>query len=373
MGELRTWKPAREVLGRSGENREQWHNDKSTIEDLKRGLFHDYTEEELQPDQKKLRAESLAVWSADNSFLWDWDGIPENVKALAKHRQPNYITQGISELYHAMLTPPVTASCGHRCVAGRATVAYEQSRSIHRLMAYEGHYWGANTDYPEITPDNINHLLNLMHSRHGKPERTCCRCYNAQQWFGLEPKTSTASGYAQAQSFFGVTSKQIYKHDGHPETMTLRMEDGQWYEECDGQAYYANVVNERKVEGKYDTSHIGWHAGLLRPRFHFRNSEFTNDYNTHRPQWFSNIRLADKKAVVSGLHSPKRYLCPNCLTAAKGLPAHLYWAARGLSHKAARERQQHEFVTLQGKGNRWLQNTNIDLKNWQQIGHLYGT
>ena len=376
MAELRTWQPKTEVMTRAGEDAEQWHDARTDIEYLQKGHYQGYAEDNLDDDQKKLRENSRKVWTANNTFLWDWDGMPDKVKALAKHRQPNYATKGIAEYYHAMLTPPLTASCGHRCIHARATAAYEQSRSINSLMAYYGHYWGPHTDYPEITPDNINHLLKRCNSRYGNPERMCCRCHNAKVWFGLEKNRviPSGSGYSVHQSFLGLTSKEVYKRKGHPEkTKQLRMESGQWYEECNGQSYYATVINERKIEGTFDTSHIGWHAGLARPRFRYRaTTDYNEEYGSSRPQYFSHIRLADSSAVVSGLHNPKRFLCPNCLTAVKGLPAHLYWAARGLSNKAAREQQHKEFLALQGKGKRWLQSTIIDIKHWEKIGQLYG-
>jgi hypothetical protein len=369
MAELRTWQPKTEVMTRAGEDAEQWHDGNTAIEILQKGHYQGYEEDGLDDDQKKLRENSRKVWTANNTFLWDWDGMPANIKALAKHRQPNYMTQGIAEYYHAMLAPPLTATCGHRCVHARATAAYEQSRSINRLMAYHGHYWGPHTDYPEITPDNINHLLSLINRYGREPKYTCCRCHNAGAWFGLHD--AHAHGVYQ-DSFQGLTSKQVFETKGHPKSGHLRMENGQWYKECASQAYYSTTVNERTVSGTLDTSHIGWHAGLARPRFRYRSSEYFGEYNPSRPQWYSNIRLADTSAVVSGLHNPKRFLCPNCSTAVKGLPAHLYWVARGLSNKAARKRQHEEFLALQGKGKRWLQNTSIDIQHWEKIGQLYG-
>jgi len=371
MAELRVWKPPREVLTRAGVDAEQWHDAKTDIEYLQKGHYQGYAEDGLDDDQKKLREDSKKVWTANNTFLWDWDGLPADIKALAKHRQPNYVTQGIAEAYHAMLTPPLTASCGHRCIHARATNACEQSRNIQRLFAYHGHYWGPHTDYPEITPDNINHLLSLI-NRHGQSKYPCCRCYNAKAWFGLDA-TMTSGRYED--TFQGLTSKQVFKTHGHPKSGHLRMERGEWYKECESSAYYSDTLNERTVCGTLDTSHIGWHAGLARPRFRYRSSAYfdvNGEYISARPQWYSSIRLADNSAVVSGVHNPKRYLCPNCLTAVKGLPAHLYWAARGLSNKAAREQQHKEFLALQGKGKRWLQSTIIDIKHWEKIGQLYG-
>tara|TARA_R100000315_G_C5226090_1_gene137124 strand:+ start:100 stop:1206 length:1107 start_codon:yes stop_codon:yes gene_type:complete len=366
--ELRPYQAKDEVESRTTEV-EVWHNENANIEVLKKGLYADESENELAEDEKKLRAESRQVWSADNTFMWNWDGINDKVKKLAKYRQPNLVTRGLAEQYHALLSPPLAASCGHRCVNALAKQAEAQERTIHRLGRHHGTYYGTeNSTHPEgITAENIDHILRLIGEVPFK--MACCRCYNAKAWFGLEAPSSITTN---TPTFPGMTVEQLAQNP-NLDVSHLRVNRGQWTQVCNSPAYYASVINHRKLDKHFNTEHLGWHAGLMRPRFRYREQDGYGDFISRRPQWWSNIRLADNKAVISGLHSPQRFLCPNCLTAAKGLPAHLYWMARGYSVKEAKHLLMKEQAIVQGRTNngRWLKNTALDIKDYKRLGPLY--
>ena len=372
--ELRKYFAGKDVGNRYAHEWEQWHNEESQIEILQRGLYSAYTDDsELSESEKKIRAKSKEVWTGNNTFMWQWDGINDKVKGLAKHRQPNLVTSGIAQQYHALLTPPLTASCGHRCVMARAELARETTGNINRLDRYYGTYYGPDTEHPEgLTSDNIDEIMKLV--TRDTTHQDCCRCHNAKIWFGHSNR-ATSQSYRE-DSFHGLTTGLLTREQGLTESKTLRMHKGEWYALCNGPHYYSNVVEEHKRKGALNLEHLGWHAGLMRPRFRFREEAYehghsTDTYSKSRPTWFSNIRLADDTSVISGLHNPKRYLCPNCYTAAKGLPPHLYWVARGYSLKEARARQEREYTVLQGRGKRWLQSTVMDIKNWEKLGQLY--
>ena len=373
--DLRKYDIKLEVANRSVEH-EQWHSDDSQIEILKRGLYSgdEYSDENLSEDAKKLRDDSKRVWTANNTFMWNWDGISDKVKGLAKHRQPNLVTQGIAEQYHALLSPPLTASCGHRCTMARARMANQNDRVMKRLDRYYGTYYGTpGTDYPEgITSENIDKILSLI-SRDQFDVCDCCRCHNAKAWFGLNAKVGSGGYGYDTTSLNGVAVRNIKATNGFPDTAYLRMDRGEWFQITNGQQYYAHVLDTRKVEGRINREHIGWHAGLMRPRFRYREQHYDQptEYSGHRPQWYSNIRLADETAVISGLHNPKRFLCPNCFTAAKGLPPHLYWVARGYSNKAAKAKQAQEFEAFTLRSQRWHQGSVFDVKFFDRWLGLY--
>jgi hypothetical protein len=374
--ELRAYKPSKEVDHRADES-EQWHDQNTDVEELKKGLYEGAEPEHLSEHCKKLKAESKKVWTADNTFMWQWEGINDKVKGLAKHRQPNLVTAGLAEQYHHLLSPPLTASCGHRCVHARAQMAEMSGRNANRIERYYGTYYGTEgTNFPEgITSQNVDEILRLI-SRENTGKMDCCRCYNARAWFGL--KSSTTHDQVV---FPGLTVGQLKESNGDIDISHLRMQRGQWYEIATGPAYYARIMDSRKLEGQLNLEHIGWHAGLMRPRFRFREFSTYNEWTLRRPQWWSNIRLADATAVISGLHSPHRFLCPNCLTAARGLPTHLYWIARGYSLKDARAKAKREQLAIQGRGKaggrnseaprRWHKSATFDIKEWQKLGSLY--
>ena len=367
--ELRKYTAGKDVEGRRNMDHEQWHGEESSIERLKGGVHQEMNADDLSDYEKKQHEDSKQVWTANNTFMWDWDGINANVKRLAKHRQPNLVTKGIAEQYHGLLTPPLTASCGHRCLMARARMARETESLIHRLGRYYGTYYGPSTNYPEgITSANVDAVLKQV-SNHEYHKCKCCRCQNSEVWFGLG-KFQTGWNVSD-NTFYGLTVGQLFRREGFTEVATLRMGRGAWQSIATSPHYYANVLEEQKIKSNLNVEHIGWHAGLLRPRLRWREEGDPGQYSNYRPLWFSNIRLADKVAVISGLHNPKRYLCPNCFTAAKGLPPHLYWQARGYSVKAARAIQAREYEVLQGRGKRWLQSTVLDVKDWAKLGPLY--
>jgi len=375
--ELRLYKPGTEVESRYGAVQEQYHTEDTDVEMLKRGHYSAHDQSQLDAEQLKYQKESQELWGANHTFLWDWDGISAKVKKLAKHRNLNVVTTGIVQQYHALIAPPLTARCGHRCTYARSQLACRTHRSMKYVDQYQGTYYGTGTRFPEgITPSNIDEILKDM-NRAPEERARCCRCVNADAWFGLQAKShGTYSDF----KVHGVLAKAIVNDRGHVEKCHhLKLEKGEWYAETDSLGYYAPIISERTINGNLDTEHIGWHAGLLRPRFNFRERNYDSGlsgieaYTSYRPQWFSKVRLADQTSVISGLHNPKRYLCPNCFTAAKGLSPHLYWVARGYTFKEARLRQQREFEVWQkGKTKRWLQNTSIHIKDWARFPHAYG-
>jgi len=372
--ELRKYFAGKDVSNRYAHEWEQWHSEDSQIEILQRGLYSAHTDDdELSESEKEIQAKSKEVWTGNNTFMWHWDGISDKVKGLAKHRQPNLVTSGIAQQYHALLTPPLTAACGHRCVAVRSELARETTSNINRLDRYYGTYYGPNTEHPEgLTSDNIDEIMKLI--ARDISQQSCCRCHNAKVWFGQGPR-ATSQNYRE-DSFHGLTTGFMVQEQGFTDHKTLRMHKGEWYALTNGPHYYSNIIEEHKRKSALNLEHLGWHAGLMRPRFRFREQEYgavlgANTYSKSRPTWFSNIRLADNTSVISGLHNPKRYLCPNCLTAAKGLPPHLYWIARGYSLKEAKAKQEREYAVLQGRGKRWLQSTVLDIENWEKLGQLY--
>lgn len=372
-GELRLYKPSKDVESRYNANAEQYHDENTDIASLKKGHYQTYNQADLEPDQLKLQQESQDLWNANHTFLWNWDGISDKVKKLARHRNLDVMTKGIVQQYHALIAPPLAASCGHRCTFARSELANQSARRMNYVEQYQKTYYGEGTKYPEgITQENFNSILKDIGRANFQTVNTpCCRCVNAEAWFGLAAKDT----YQNAVN--GVLARSVVAQNGILNSSHLRMDKGEWYAEADSNAYYATISAERKIDGHLDTQHIGWHAGLLRPRFHYRernrDSYTTDIYSAHRPQYFSSIRLLDGISVISGLHNPKRYLCPNCFTAAKGLSPHLYWLARGHTFKEAKFRQQREFeIWQQGKTKRWMQNTSLHIKDWAKFPHAYG-
>ena len=74
--ELRKYFAGKDVGNRYAHEWEQWHNEESQIEILQRGLYSAYTDDsELSESEKKIRAKSKEVWTGNNTFMWQWDGI----------------------------------------------------------------------------------------------------------------------------------------------------------------------------------------------------------------------------------------------------------------------------------------------------------
>ena len=136
----------------------------------------------------------------------------------------------------------------------------------------------------------------------------CCRCSIIAEWYGDGGRDLIAIQGSHAAS-------GSYEH--------LTFQSGSY-----------------RPTRKLDFRHPGLWAGLLRPPF---------IYNTeYRSEWRRYIRLVDKSGVVSGLPNPRRYLCPKCYQAAKGIPGDYYWRARGFDRETAAKIYRTEIVAFEG-------------------------